>query len=412
MHILFLSDNFPPEGNAPATRTYEHAREWIKMGHRVTIVTCAPNFPEGKVFAGYKNKWFNREVIDGIEIWRVKTFIAANAGFFKRTLDFISFMLSSFFFGLFSKKVDVVIGTSPQFFTVLSAWGLARLKRVPFIFELRDIWPASISAVGVSHNTKLLRLLEKIELFLYDQADAIISVTKSFSNELAFRGVHSEKIHIVLNGVDTQKYKLAVEKEKTLAAKYDLENKFVAGYIGTHGLAHGLDNLLDAASLLRNDDNLRIVFAGGGADRKRIEQIVDQRKLVNVVMIPAQPKEMMPALWSLCDVSIVNLKDVELFQKVIPSKIFEAMGMGIPIIISVPKGEATDIISTTNSGIVVPPENPIELANAIKLMSSTDVILDYKESCLLAAQQYDRRYLARSMIEIVEQVANDRKTNA
>ena len=180
MHILFLTDNFPPEGNAPATRTFEHTREWVKQGHKVTVITCAPNFPEGKVFDGYQNKWLSKERIEGIDVWRVKTYITANEGFLKRTLDFVSFMLSSFLFGLFSKKVDVVVGTSPQFFTVISAWALAKLKRVPFIFELRDIWPASITAVGAMKKSKMISLLEKIEMFLYRQADSIISVTHSF----------------------------------------------------------------------------------------------------------------------------------------------------------------------------------------------------------------------------------------
>ena len=122
MHILFVTDNFPPEGNAPATRTFEHACEWVDKGHKVTVITSAPNFPEGKVFEGYKNKWLSKENTQGINVWRVKTYITANEGFIKRTIDFVSFMVSSLFFGLFTRKIDVVIGTSPQFFTVISAW--------------------------------------------------------------------------------------------------------------------------------------------------------------------------------------------------------------------------------------------------------------------------------------------------
>ena len=168
MHILFLTDNFPPEGNAPASRTFEHAREWYKKGHKITVITSAPNFPEGKVFDGYKNKFLSIEEIEGINVWRVKTYIASNKGFYKRILDFISFMISSFLFGIFVKKPDVVIGTSPQFFTVISAWAIAKFKRKPFIFELRDIWPASITAVGAMQDSFIIKLLEKAELFLYE----------------------------------------------------------------------------------------------------------------------------------------------------------------------------------------------------------------------------------------------------
>jgi len=404
MHILFLTDNFPPEGNAPATRTFEHTREWIKKGHKVTVITCAPNFPEGKVFDGYKNKWLTKERIEGIDVWRVKTYITANEGFLKRTLDFVSFMLSSFMFGLFSNKVDVVVGTSPQFFTVISAWALAKLKRVPFVFELRDIWPASITAVGALKKSKIISVLEKIEMFLYRQADSIISVTHSFKKELIERGVDGNKIDVVLNGVDLSKYQPAEQKIPEFAKQFGLEGKFIAGYIGTHGLAHALDKIVDAAGLLEDDDDIRIVFAGGGADRSRIEQLVRERGSKNIVMIPRQPKEKMPELWSLCDVSLVSLKNTPLFRTVIPSKIFESMAMGIPMIIAVPNGEATKIISDTNSGLVVPPEDPESLAKAIRSLKDSRTYQILSKSSQEAASDYDRKRLAINMLENIEEV--------
>lgn len=402
MHILFLTDNFPPEGNAPATRTYEHTREWVKKGHKVTVITCVPNFPEGKVFEGYKNKWLSKERIESIDVWRVKTYITANEGFLKRTLDFVSFMLSGFLFGLFSKNVDVVVGTSPQFFTVISAWALAKFKRVPFVFELRDIWPASITAVGAMKKSKVIILLEKIEMFLYRQADSIISVTHSFKKELIERGVDGNKIDVVLNGVDLSKYKPVSEKAPEFAKQFGLEGKFVAGYIGTHGLAHALDKIVDAAALLEIDDDIRVVFAGGGADRPRIEQLVKERGSKNIVMFPRQPKEKMPKLWSLCDVSIVHLKDAQLFETVIPSKIFESMGMGIPIVISAPKGEATGIIEDSQSGLIIPPESPLKLADAIKALKNDSCI--FSKNSFDSATRFDRRKLADDMLGIIEKL--------
>ena len=165
MHILFLTDNFPPEGNAPASRTFEHARVWVRLGHKVTVITCAPNFPDGKVFDGYSNDWLNRETMEGIDVIRVKTYITANEGFVKRILDFMSFMVSGFFAGLFVKKPDVVVATSPQFFTAVSVWAVSAFKRKPFVFELRDVWPASITAVGAMKKSLVIRLLEKLEIF-------------------------------------------------------------------------------------------------------------------------------------------------------------------------------------------------------------------------------------------------------
>ena len=403
MHILFLTDNFPPEGNAPATRTFEHTREWVDKGHKVTVITCAPNFPEGKVFEGYKNKWLSKQKVEGINVWRVKTYITANEGFIKRTIDFISFMLSSLFFGLFTRKVDVVIGTSPQFFTVISAWALAKLKRVPFVFELRDIWPASITAVGVMKGSLIIKILEKLELFLYGQADLIISVTHSFKLELQNRGVPADKIKVVLNGVDLSKYKPLPEKDKWFAEEYQLQGKFVAGYVGTHGLAHALDSIIEAAELLKADDDVRIVLAGGGADRSRLEKLVKARDLSNVVMIPRQAKENMPKIWSLCDVSLVLLKDTPLFSKVIPSKIFESMAMKLPIIISVPEGESTEIIRREKVGLVIPPENPNRLAKALlKIKNDNYMYNTYATNVLLAAKKFNRKKLSIEMMGYIE----------
>jgi glycosyltransferase involved in cell wall biosynthesis len=405
MHILFLTDNFPPEGNAPATRTFEHAREWVNNGHKVTVITCAPNFPEGKVFEGYKNKWLSKQKIEGINVWRVKTYITANEGFIKRTIDFISFMLSSLFFGLFTRKIDVVIGTSPQFFTVISAWALAKFKRVPFVFELRDIWPASITAVGAMKGSWIIKVLEKLELFLYRQADLIISVTHSFKLELQNRGVSPNKIKVVLNGVDLSKYKPLSEKDKAFAEEFQLKGKFVAGYVGTHGLAHALDSIIEAAELLKVEDDIRIVFAGGGADRARLEKLVETRDLSNVVMIPRQPKENMPKIWSLCDVSLVSLKDTPLFSTVIPSKIFESMAMSLPIIISVPEGESTQIIRTQKAGLVIPPENSNSLFEAIlNIKKDKNLYSDLADNSRLAASKFNRKTLAIEMLSHIKKL--------
>ena len=407
MHILFVTDNFPPEGNAPATRTFEHVREWVDKGHKVTVITCVPNFPEGKIFEGYKNKWLSKEKIEAINVWRVKTYITANEGFIKRTIDFVSFMLTSLFFGLFVRKVDVVVGTSPQFFTVISAWALAKFKRVPFVFELRDIWPAALIAIGVMRRSWIINILEKLELFLYRQADLIISVTHSFKSELQNRGVSADKIKVVLNGVDLERYNPLKEKDESLADKHELKNKFVIGYIGTHGLAHALENVIKAAELITKEDNIRILFAGGGADRSRLEKIVRERGLKNIVMIPRQPKEKMPQVWSLCDISLVHLKDSPVYKTVIPSKIFESMAMGLPILMAVPIGEATDIIEEYKAGINVLPEYPKELSEKfLALANDKELVRALSYQSLNAARNFDRKKFASEMLNHIEEVVS------
>ncbi|QWF33151.1 MULTISPECIES: glycosyltransferase family 4 protein [unclassified Pseudoalteromonas] len=401
MHILFLTDNFPPEGNAPATRTYEHAREWVKLGHKVTVITGAPNFPEGKVFDGYKNNWYSKSNLDGIEVRRVKTYITANEGFIKRILDFISFMFMSFIAGLFVKKPDIIVGTSPQFFTAVSAWAISAVRFKPFVFELRDIWPASITAVGAMKDSFAIRMLERLELFLYKRADSIISVTNAFKEELVERGVDSNKIEVVLNGVDLTNYKPAKEKDNELSLKYNLKGKFVAGYVGTHGMAHGLETIVNVAEQLKENDNIRFIFAGGGATRKKVEELVAKKKLSNVVLIDRQSKEMMPRIWSLCDVSLVPLVNNDLFRTVIPSKIFECMGMGIPTIMSVPEGEATEIIKRTGSGLVVDSENDTQIKNALlQLYSDKELYNDLSSASFRCATEFSRSSNAMLMEKI------------
>ena len=402
MRILFLSDNFPPEGNAPATRLYEHAIRWVRAGHEVTVVTCAPNFPEGRLYPGYRNAWRQVEMRSGIRVVRVKTYITANEGFIKRTLDYLSFMLMGFAMALFERRPDVVVATSPQFFCAMAGWAASVARRRPFVFELRDFWPASIVAVGAMRRSVVIRALERVEMFLYRRATAIVAVTESFRRELIARGVDGEKIHVVVNGVDATQYRPR-PRSTALEAQLGLQGKFVAGYIGTHGLAHALDKVVEAAALLRRREDIVFLFVGGGADRARLEAMVAERRLENVVMLTRQPKERMAEIWSLCDVALVPLRDSAIFKTVIPSKIFECMGMGIPILMSLPEGEATGIVRTMGCGVCVPPENPAAMATAIEtLAGSLEDRQRLAAAACAAAPLYSRDALASSMLGVLE----------
>lgn len=402
MRILFLSDNFPPEGNAPATRLHEHATRWVRGGHEVTVVTCTPNFPEGKRFPGYHNAWRQVESIDGIRVVRVKTYITANEGFLKRILDYLSFMFMGFIMSLFERRPDVVVATSPQFFCAMAGWALSIAKHRPFIFELRDLWPATIVAVGAMRNSILIRTLERLEMFLYRRATAIVAVTETFRRELIARGIDGKKIHVVVNGVDSTQYQPR-PRSSTLEAELGLYGKFVAGYIGTHGLSHALDKVVESAVLLRQREDIAFLFVGGGADRARVESLVAEHRLGNVTMLARQPKERMPEIWSLCDVALVPLRDAPVFSTVIPSKIFECMGMGIPILMSLPEGEATAIVRKTGCGVCVPPENPTEMAAAIeRLAESSKDRQRLAAAARSAASLYSRDALAASMLRVLE----------
>lgn len=414
MHILFLTDNFPPEVNAPASRTFEHAREWVKAGHRVTVVTCVPNFPRGKVFDGYRNRLWQAETMDGIRVIRVWTYITANEGFLRRTLDYLSYMLAAIIAAPFVRGVDVVVGTSPQFFTACAAYVVATCKRVPFIFELRDLWPESIRAVGAIRRRGLLDALERVELFLYRRAARIVSVTHAFKHRLIERGIDAGKIDVITNGVDLGRFH-PMPRDSALARRLGLDGRFVAGYVGTHGLAHGLETLLEAARMLKRHPegaDVTILMLGDGAEKNKLVERARTLGLDNVLFVDTVPKADVPKYWSLLDVSIIHLRRDELFATVIPSKLFECMGMGIAVLHGV-AGESARIVQDEEIGIVFEAENAEQLAHELlQLKRDRNALAQYRARALAAAPRYDRAALALSMLSTVLGVAGVRAVAA
>ena len=404
MHILFITDNFPPEVNAPASRTFEHCRKWAAEGHQVTVVTCAPNFPMGRVYAGYKNHVLHREELSGIATIRVITFIASNSGFFSRILDYLSFMASAIVAGLFIKKVDVIVATSPQFFTTIAAFILSKIKRKPWVFELRDLWPDSISAVGALRSPRILGMLERLELFLYKKANLVVTVTHSFRQNLTARGIASAKIKTVTNGVDLERFSPR-QKAQNLISDLELQGKFVVGYIGTHGMAHGLDTIVDAAEIVQRSklgDAVQFLFLGDGAMKSRLIQRAHQLQLNNVIFLDSVQKDQVVSYWAILDLCVVHLKKDPLFETVIPSKIFESMAMGIPLVHCVP-GESASIVAESKAGMLVEPDNPDAIAEAVMELKEDRVRLELmSRNALIGSMQYGREALAISMLRYLE----------
>lgn len=402
MKILFITDNFPPEVNAPASRTYEHAKRWVSGGADVTVITCAPNFPQGEVHDGYRNAWRTVEDVDGIRVVRVKSYITSNEGFAKRILDYASFMCSAFLFGVFEKRPDVVVGTSPQFFAVVAAWLLSLAKWRPFVFELRDLWPASIVTVGAMKKGIVIRLLEILEMFLYRRATAIVSVTESFKKDLESRGIDGRKIHVIRNGVDLTRFQPRPRSD-AMALTLGLTDRFIVAYLGTHGMAHALENILSAAAQLADEPDICFLLVGYGAQKQRLVERARELQLRNVVFHDTMPKDKMPELWSVCDVALVHLKDDPVFATVIPSKIFEAFGMGKPVMIVQPMGEAANLVQEAGAGEWIEPEKPQVLADAVReWKKDPDRLAAYASRSAAAAQSNSRDRLARDMLDILE----------
>ncbi len=404
MHILFLTDNFPPEVNAPASRTWEHIQVWDRLGARITVITSQPNFPTGHVFCGYANRIIQRrQVSERVAVVRVWTYMAPNTGSIRRIIDYLSFAIASFFAGLTIPDVDIIIATSPQFFTVWSGCALAKLRRIPWIFELRDIWPQSIVTVGAMKKGLLFFLLEKIELFLYARADAIIAVTESFRRDLMSRGIKGQKIFVVKNGVDISAFhpkpkNMDLQKKLSIG----LERKIVVGYIGTIGMAHGIGTILEAA---RQSPNIDYLIVGDGADRRILELQVLRYNLHNVHFTGMIPRSSIPDYISIIDVMIVCLKRRDEFRKVIPSKIFECCALGKPILLGV-EGEAQELIETYGAGVCFQPENAEELLQKLNfIVNNPQLYQRLQTGAKRLSSEHDREQLAKRMFQIIEHTA-------
>lgn len=396
MKLLFLTDNFPPEVNAPATRTYEHCREWVKKGIEVTVITCVPNFPEGKVFKGYKNKLYQKEYIDGIKVIRVWTYVSANKGFIKRTLDYISFMLTSFIAGILV-KTDIIVATSPQFFTAVSGRWLSFWKRKPWVMEVRDLWPDSIKAVGVMKTSTIITFLKFLEKRMYKTASKIIVVTDSFKEQIVNNhNISLSKIKVVKNGVNLELFQ-PQEKDKELLKSLELENKTVIGYVGTHGMAHGLDFVLKCANEVTNP-NIHFLFVGSGAKKDELLALKESLKLKNVSMVGMVSKKEVKKYISITDVSLVNLRKSDTFKSVIPSKIFECVGMNKPILLGV-EGESKKIVESYGVGETFEPENKEQFLQKVNEMCLYPK--DYSPGFSKIANDFDRVKLAKQMIEFM-----------
>ena len=402
MRILFLSDNFPPEYNAPATRTYEHCKEWVKLGAKVTVITCFPNFPQGKIFPGYRNKLYQKDRLDGIEVIRVWSFISSNKGLFKRTIDFISYAIMAFFVGL-PVKTDVIIATSPQFFTAVAGFLLSVFKRKKWIMEVRDLWPESISAVDAVKTSVILKWLEKLELYLYRKSTRVIVVTDAFKQNITKRGIPEDKIHVIKNGANLTLFKPR-STDNSIKQKLNINGSFVVGYIGTHGLAHSLSFIVRSLKKIK-DDNIKFLFIGDGAEKENVVKLAKSLALPNAIFSDPVQKSDVPDYLSIVDVALVPLKKSDTFKSVIPSKIFESAAMGKPILLGV-DGESRNIIEKYDAGLFFEPENEEDFIDKVIQIKAKSESGQFISGCADLANDFDRRKLAQKMFYLAKEVVN------
>jgi colanic acid biosynthesis glycosyl transferase WcaI len=406
MKILYLSQYFPPEMGAPAARVYELSREWAALGHQVTVLTGFPNHPTGVIPPEYRGEWMRREEVDGIQVVRVPIYAAANKGLFRRAANYLSYAASAGAIGPFlTETPDVVIATSPQFLTAASGFLMSLLKRVPFVFEVRDIWPRSIVEVGaLSASHPAITALEWCELFLYARAKRVVVVTDSFVDELADRGVPRQKLQVVKNGVDLELFQPRPRDEALRTSLGMSGDDFFCLYVGTHGMAHGLGTILETADRLREHKGIRFVLVGEGADKQALKDRAASLGLTNLTFVDQQKREVIARYLAASDLSLVLLKAKPLFKTVLPSKIFEIMGAARPMILGV-DGEARRLLEEAGAGVFVKPEDAAALADEIlRLRGEPDALRQMgKSGRRFVEEKFSRTALARKYIGVLEE---------
>ena len=402
MRILFLTQYCPPEVGAPQNRIFEFAKKLKEFGHEVTILTALPNYPRGEIFEEYKGKKVVVEEIEGIKVIRTSIYATKSKSFTKRLRNYLSFTFSSVFQGAkHISKQDAIITESPPLFLGWSGYVLAKLKGAKFVFNISDLWPESAVKLGVLHNKLFIKMSVWLEEFCYRKAAAVTCQTEGIVDDIVGRGFDKNKVHLITNGVDTNLFKKE-NRDESFRREIGVENKFALCYAGIHGLAQGLQVIINAAEIVKHEENIQFVFVGEGPEKQDLINMVKEKGLKNVTFLPLQPKKNMPKIVASMDAAIIPLKKLELFKGALPSKMFETLASEIPIILPV-QGEAAKLIKSANAGIVVEPENSKEIAEAVlKLYNDIELRDDLgKNGRSYVMENYARETITRKLEKIL-----------
>ncbi len=423
MKILYVSQYFPPEMGAPSARVHELSKHWVQAGHQVTVLTGFPNHPTGVVHPGYRGKMRRlvaRGQVDGIDVVRTWLLPRPNRRTLERVLNYASFWLSSSIVGMFLPRPDVIIGTSPQLLVGLSGWWVAQVKEVPFVLEIRDLWPESLAASGVGgENSITARMVGRLAGFLYSRADHVAVVTPAFKERLAADwGVPASRCSVVRNGVETELFKPNGDagpnggargqsgSARKLKEALGVGDRFVVSYVGTIGMAHGLDSVLEAAERMRDSrPDVLFMLIGEGAERERLEGEARSRGLSNVRFVPQQPRSEVPRYIQASDVCLVLLKKADAFRTVIPTKMLEFMSCSRPVVLGV-DGQARSVMEEAGAGIYVEPENVDALVAGIDALRADEGLRDAlgRAGRDYVVSKLSRRSTAEDYIGVLEKV--------
>lgn len=399
MKILFLTQYCPPEVGAPQNRIFEFAKGLKKKGNDVTILTALPNYPKGEIFEEYKGKGVVVEEIDGIKVVRTAIYATKSKSFVKRLGNYFSFTFSSVIQGTkYIGDPDIIITESPPLFLGWSGYVLCKLKKAKFVFNVSDLWPESAVKLGVLNNKLFIKMSTWLEEFCYKKADLITGQTKGIVNNIVERGFSKDKVKLITNGVDVSFFNKA-NRDEEYRKSIGVDGKFAICYAGIHGIAQGLEVVIDAAERLKEYKDIVFNFYGDGPEKQMLIERVKEKSLTNVNFFPVQSKPNMPKIIASMDATVVPLKRLDLFKGALPSKMFEALASELPIILAV-EGEAEKLINDAKGGIVVEPENSKEIADAILKLYNDKAL---KEELGMNARRYvEENYSREAIVERLE----------
>jgi len=406
MHILLIHQAFAALNEPGGTRHHELARYFADQGHRVTVIASRVSYLTGEAGDTREDQGGNLQKDKGVTLLRAYTYPALHRSFVHRVISFLSFMFSSFLVGLRVKDVDLVWGTSPPIFQGATTWALARLKRTPFLFEVRDLWPAFAVAVGVLRQPVLIKASEWLERFLYHQADMVVVNSPGFIQHVHERG--AKRVELLPNGSDVGMFDPET-KGVEFRSTHGFESKYLVLYAGAHGMSNDLDVLLDAANLLQDEEQIQIVFLGDGKEKPALMARARVTGLSNVIFLPPLPKRDMPEALAAADACIAILKPIEMYKTVYPNKVFDYMAAGRPVVLAI-DGVIREVVENAGAGLAVAPGDPQELARAIRRLS-----MDRQAGIEMGARgrrlvetQFDRPILAEKMVQLMQSLVQER----
>lgn len=406
MKIIYIHQHFMTNRGFGGTRSYDVAKYMVKAGHQVHMITGIYDTSGLEPMGWYQ--LFRKENLDGIDVTVCNVPYSNEYSSIRRMWAFLWFAFLATIAALSLRKIHLVFATSTPLTVGIAGYIAAIFKRVPFVFEVRDLWPESFIRSGWVKGTEIyIRLMGKLEVFLYNHADKILLVSPGFEKRLIERGFPADKLKTILLGADGNLFR-QVTPDHSFLAKYNIQDKTIAIYTGAHGKANGLDYIIEAAKFSQDHPDIMYVLIGQGGQKRRLEDRACNEKLMNVVFADAVPKEQLAGILAVCQIGLMILKDINEPRPVTPNKIFDYMFMAMPSLVNF-QGPTIDMVDQIGCGLYVDPKEPRQLAQAVKKLATDSTLCHNmgQRGKQAAWKQYDRKIIANQLMEVFDEVVLD-----